>query len=64
MGSVSRTDTRSMTGLPGLASVPGLNKIVTSNSKEEDDDELLMVVTPYVVSNRDTSQMSDIWIKQ
>jgi Flp pilus assembly secretin CpaC len=62
MGSVSRTDARSMTGLPGLASVPGLNKIV--NGKEEDDDELMMVVTPYVVSNRDTSQMSDIWIKQ
>ncbi|HSS95694.1 MAG TPA: hypothetical protein VLK33_01620, partial [Terriglobales bacterium] len=64
MGSVSRTDTRSMTGIPGLSAVPGLNKIVTSNNKEEDDDELMMVVTPYVVSNRDTSQMSDIWIKQ
>ncbi|HEY6183979.1 MAG TPA: hypothetical protein VIW67_17155 [Terriglobales bacterium] len=64
MGSVSRTDTRSMTGIPGLSAVPGLNKIVTSNNKEEDDDELMMVVTPYVVSGRDTSQMSDIWLKR
>jgi len=64
MSSVSRTDTRSMTGIPGLSNVPVFNKIVTSNNKEEDDDELMMVVTPYVVNNRDTSQMSDIWIKR
>jgi Flp pilus assembly secretin CpaC len=64
MGSISRMDSRSMTGLPGLANVPGFNKIVTSSNKQENDDELMMVVTPYVINNRDTTQMSDIWIKQ
>jgi len=53
-----------MTGLPGLANVPGFNKIVTSSNKQENDDELMMVVTPYVINNRDTTQVSDIWIKQ
>ena len=62
VGTVSRTDTRSMTGIPGLGSVPGFNKIVTSNSKEEDDDELMMVVTPYVIISPPSEQASDIWI--
>jgi Flp pilus assembly secretin CpaC len=64
VGTVSRTDTRSLTGIPGLGSVPGLNKIVTSNSKEQDDDELMMVVTPYVVISPASEQASDIWIRK
>jgi Flp pilus assembly secretin CpaC len=64
MGSISKTDSRSMTGIPGLSMVPGLNQIVTSTNKQENDDELMMVVTPYVINNRDSSQMSDIWIKR
>jgi general secretion pathway protein D len=64
MGSISNTDSRSMTGIPGLSALPLFNKIVTSTNKQESDDELMMIVTPYVINNRDTSQMSDIWIKQ
>ncbi len=64
VGSISRTDSRSMTGIPGLGSVPGLNKIVTSNSKQENDDELMMVVTPYVVDRHASEQSTQIWLKQ
>lgn len=64
MGTISKTDSRSMTGLPGLSNVPVFNKIVTSNSKEEDDDELMMVVTPYVVNNSNHDEAAQIWIKQ
>jgi general secretion pathway protein D len=64
MGTISRTDSRSMTGIPGLSALPVFNKIITSNNKEEDDDELVMMVTPYVINNRDSSQVSEIWIKQ
>src|SRR5262249_19574709 len=49
-GSVSHTEQRSMNGIPGLGAVPGLNKIMTTNTKEIDDDELLVVITPHVVS--------------
>jgi general secretion pathway protein D len=64
VGSISRTDSRNMTGIPGFGSVPGLNKIITSNNKEEDDDELMMVVTPYLVDTATPEQASDIWIKK
>ena len=62
-GSVSRTDSKSMDGIPGLGSLPGLNKILTNNSKQENDDELLLVVTPYVIS-RSEHNNSEVWLKQ
>jgi hypothetical protein len=62
-GSISRMDSRSMSGIPGFGSVPGLNKLLTSNNKQETDDELLLVVTPYVISGRERSN-SEVWLKQ
>lgn len=48
--SVSVTEELTMTGIPGIGSIPILNKIATSNSKMENDDELLVVITPHVVN--------------
>jgi type II secretory pathway component GspD/PulD (secretin) len=60
-GMVSRTDQKSLSGIPGLASVAGLNKIVTTNTKEEDSDELLIVITPHI--NRMAEHTpSEIWL--
>ncbi|HEY1262660.1 MAG TPA: hypothetical protein VGF06_04000 [Terriglobales bacterium] len=55
-GSVSRDETRSMTGIPGFGAVPGLNKIMTSNAKQEDENELLIVMTPHVISGLNRRQ--------
>jgi len=60
VGSISRSDSRSMTGIPGLGSVPLLNQIVTSNNKQENDDELLMVITPHVITTPGQSQASEL----
>jgi len=60
-GSVSRTEQRSLTGIPGLGAVPGLNKVMVSNSKEVDEDELLVVITPRVISQR-TQSASEVWM--
>ncbi len=49
-GSLTRNDVYSMNGIPGFGSVPGLNRIMTSNSQEHDEDELLLVVTPHIES--------------
>jgi len=62
-GSVSRNETRSLTGLPGLGAVPGLNQVMTSNSKEMDEDELLVVITPRVVS-REQNQNAEVWMRK
>ncbi|HTW56706.1 MAG TPA: type II and III secretion system protein [Terriglobales bacterium] len=62
-GEVSRTDTLSMSGIPGLGALPLLNQALLTNTKNQEDDELMIVITPHVVAdiNRDTPE---IWLSQ
>jgi general secretion pathway protein D len=62
-GQVSRSDTRSMTGIPGLGTVPLLNQFMVSNTKEEEDDELMIVITPHIMSTVN-AKTSEIWISE
>jgi len=62
-GSVSHNEQRNLTGVPGLGAVPGLNQVMTSNSKTVDEDELLIVITPRVVS-REQSQNAEVWVRK
>ena len=52
-GQVSDNDQRSMSGIPGLGAIPGLNQAMVSNTREEDYDELMIAITPHVVANFD-----------
>ena len=61
-GTISRTEQRSLSGIPGLGQVPGLNKVMASNTREEDDDELLIVITPHVISSGEANPGSEIWM--
>ena len=49
-GQVTHTETKALSGIPGLGQVPGLNKITANNSKQYEDDELLVVITPHITS--------------
>jgi general secretion pathway protein D len=60
-GEVSHSETRALSGIPGLGQVPGLNKITTTNSKQTDDSELLVVITPHI-TNRSLGQSSEVYI--
>ncbi len=62
-GTVSRNEQRNLTGIPGLGAVPGLNQVMTSNSKQVDEDELLIVITPRVV-NRAENQNAEVWVRK
>ncbi|HTT24815.1 MAG TPA: hypothetical protein VMG82_38220 [Candidatus Sulfotelmatobacter sp.] len=62
-GEISNNDARSMSGIPGLGLVPGLNKAMVSNTWQEDHDELMIVITPHVVSNFDRST-NEIWLSE
>jgi general secretion pathway protein D len=62
-GAISRNDTYSMTGIPGLGAVPLLNQFMANNSKEEDDDELMIVITPHILSTVNTTTPA-IWISE
>lgn len=61
-GIVSRTEVRSMTGIPGLGYLPGLNQLANTNHKEEDDDELLVVITPHLLSTPNSGSDNEIQI--
>lgn len=62
-GEISRTDTLSMSGLPGFGFVPILNQAMVSNTKQENDDELMVAITPHVLSNFSRSAPA-IWLSQ
>lgn len=59
--SLTISEQLSMTGIPGLGAIPGLNKLMTTNSKTTEQDELLIVITPHVV-NLEPSQNAEIWL--
>jgi general secretion pathway protein D len=61
-GSVSRTESRTLTGLPGLGFVPVLSQVMTSHSKEVDDDELMVILTPRIIHLSTQNESSEIWI--
>jgi len=62
-GSLSRSEMRSMAGLPGLGALPGLNKLLTTNTKSTEDDEILVVIAPHILTPI-ASDTSEIWVKQ
>ncbi len=62
-GQMTHSETRSLSGIPGLGQVPGLNKITASNSKQYEDDELLVVITPHITSRR-MGQTSEIYLSK
>ena len=62
-GQISNNDVRSMSGLPGLGFIPGLNLAMMTNTWEKDTDELMVVITPHVVSNFDRST-TEIWLSR
>jgi general secretion pathway protein D len=62
-GEISLTDTRSMSGIPGLGAVPGFNLAMVNNTREEDQDELMVVITPHILSTID-SDAPEIWISE
>jgi Flp pilus assembly secretin CpaC len=62
-GEISHNDARSMSGIPGLGLIPGLNMAMVNNTKTEDDDELMIVITPHVVSNFERAT-PEIWVSR
>ena len=62
-GEISETDTRSLSGIPGLGVIPGLNVVTANNTKEVDDDELMIAITPHVLSNFERAA-PEIWLSE
>jgi Flp pilus assembly secretin CpaC len=62
-GEITSNDELSMSGIPGIAAIPGLNQGLADNTRMKEDDELLIVITPHVVSNR-VRATDEIWVSE
>jgi general secretion pathway protein D len=60
-GSMTHSEQLSLNGIPGLGGIPGINKIMVSNSKMDTTDELLLVITPHVVALT-PGQSTEVWL--
>ena len=61
-GMISKTEQRSLSGLPGFSRIPGLRALAAESGKQEEDDELLIVITPYVVRGPEKTDTPEIWL--
>ena len=59
--SLTQSEMLSMTGIPGLGMIPGLNQISTTNSKTTEQDELMLVITPHI-ENLEPTQNAEVWL--
>jgi general secretion pathway protein D len=48
-GLIQRNDTRTVSGLPGLADIPGLRYLFSTETKELMETEVLIMLTPHIV---------------
>ncbi len=49
-GSMTRSEQRSVTGIPGLGKLPAAGRLFSTEHKESADDELLISITPRIIS--------------
>jgi general secretion pathway protein D len=62
-GQISRSETRDLSGIPGLSQIPGLNNITGTNDKQLEDDELLVVITPHI-TRRGMGQNTEVYLSK
>ncbi len=55
-GIIQKTDTKSTTGIPGLASIPGLGWLFKGVNVENDRNELVIALIPHIVRGPDITE--------
>jgi len=61
-GMITKSDEKSLSGLPASSTVAGLGALASQRSKQEEDDELLILITPYAVDSPKRSAAQEIWL--
>jgi general secretion pathway protein D len=62
-GMITKSDEKSLSGLPAFSAVAGLGSLTSQRSTQEEDDELLILITPYVVDNPKRAAAQEIWMR-
>jgi general secretion pathway protein D len=61
-GMITRSDQKSLSGLPVLGHIPGLREVSSETTKNQEEDELLILITPYVVRSPERKESPEIWV--
>jgi type II secretory pathway component GspD/PulD (secretin) len=61
-GMITKSEERSLTGLPLFGGIPGFSVLTGQSSKQEEDDELLILITPHVLLDPERLETPEIWI--
>jgi general secretion pathway protein D len=62
-GMISKSDEKSLSGLPAFSTVAGFGALTSQRSKQEEDDELLILITPYLVDSPKRAAAAEIWMR-
>jgi Flp pilus assembly secretin CpaC len=58
LSDMSKTESAAISGIPGLAELPGLQQTLADNVREGDSSELILLITPHLVRRRGNSMAS------
>jgi type II secretory pathway component GspD/PulD (secretin) len=62
LGYVTRAETKSLGGIPGLSLIPGLSALTSSHHKELQDTEIMLMVTPHILSAARAGSGPEVWL--
>jgi len=63
-GMITKSDQKSLSGLPLFSNIPGFGGLTSQRSKQEEDDELLILITPHVVRSFERTETPEIWMSK
>lgn len=63
VGYLTRSEQRSLTGLPGLGEVVGLGLLAAEENDEKTSDELLILITPHIIHSA-ARESQEIWMSR
>lgn len=63
-GLIRREDKDTITGIPGLVDLPGLNKVFANNSAERKETDIILTLTPQIVRMPDITEedLATLWV--
>ena len=62
LGYVTRAETKSRGGVPGLSLIPGLSFLASSGRKEVQDTQIMLMVTPHTLSAGRSGSGPEVWV--
>ncbi|MFZ0798172.1 MAG: type II and III secretion system protein [Terriglobales bacterium] len=63
-GMVTKSDQRSLSGLPLFSTIPALGVLTSQTTKQDEEDELLILITPHVIRSPERTETPEIWLSR